>query len=178
MCRMITAAIFILSLAAWAAPQSKTAVEPAIKRAELVSPWDIQGTKVRYDHARRQRSCLDLVRLEQVCDGAETLSYGNRAGKNWDIFAISGGRDSRTRMIDLGSYNWNDKFTVPEVEPWPELQPGETRSVTINTPERTGGMLHRDGRGRTLTEASLSKPRGERASRREPGKRSTMPMRP
>ena len=154
MCRMITAAIFILSLAAWAAPQSKTAVEPAIKRAELVSPWDIQGTKVRYDHARRQRSCLDLVRLEQVCDGAETLSYGNRAGKNWDIFAISGGRDSRTRMIDLGSYNWNDKFTVPEVEPWPELQPGETRSVTINT-SGADGRDAAPGRSGTNADGSI-----------------------
>lgn len=143
MSRTITITIFIFLMTAWASPQSKTTVEPAIKRAELLSPWDIDGPKVSYSKIRRHRSCLDLVRFEQVCGttDTETLSYGDRAGNNWDIFAISGGRDSRTRMIDLGAYNWNDKFTVPELEPWPALKPGEKRTVTINT----SGADGRDG---------------------------------
>ena len=36
-------------------------------------------------------------------------------------------------MIDLGKHSWTDQMTLPEVEPWSELKPGETRSVTINT---------------------------------------------
>ena len=167
MCRMITGALCIFSLAAWVAPQSKPTVEPAIKRADLLSPWDIAGTKVAYNRDRRRLSCLDLVRLEQVCDGAETLSYGNRAGKNWDIFAIFGGRDSQTRMIDLGAHDWNDRIEVPEVEPWPALKQGENRTITINTSGADGrdGAAGRPGRNADGSFPVETTSRGRKASR-------------
>jgi hypothetical protein len=77
-------------------------------------------------------NCFDLTLLERTCRGGQPLGYGNRIANNWDIFATDGGgRNSRTRMIELGKYNWTDKFNIPEVEPWSELKPGEQRHITI-----------------------------------------------
>lgn len=133
MIKFIIFANFFVFAAIVAVPQDKPPVDPLLKRAELLSPWNRQGTKVIYDQSRRHRTCLDLVLFEQFCNGAETLSYGNRFGVNWDIFTISGGRDSQSRMIDLGKRDWNEKFSIPEIEPWSQLKPGETRSITVNT---------------------------------------------
>jgi hypothetical protein len=107
-------------------------------RVDLVSPWIVSGTKTSFDKTIRGRNCLDLVDLEQYCNGAETVDYGDRIGDHWDIFAISGRAGSRTRMIDLGVHTWSDNFTIPEVEPWPALKPGERRSITINTSGANG----------------------------------------
>ena len=109
-----------------------------IRKAELVSPWIVTGTKTSFDKTMLGRNCLDLVDLEQDCSGAEKVDYGDRIGDHWDIFAISGRADSRTRMIDLGVHTWSDNFTIPEVEPWPALKPGERRSITINTSGANG----------------------------------------
>lgn len=128
-----------------------------IRKVELVSPWVTQGAKLVHDNSRRPRSCFDLVRSEQVCDGAETLSYGNRVGKNWDIFAISGGGDSQTRMVDLGQHKWSDAFTIPEIEPWAALKPGETRHVMINT-SGADGAPGRNADGSIASQSSSKKP--------------------
>jgi hypothetical protein len=55
------------------------------------------------------------------------------AGAEWDWFQSSTERDSRSVVRDLGRLNWYDDFTVPVVEPLPELKPGETRNITIDT---------------------------------------------
>lgn len=109
-----------------------------IIKVDLVSPWIVTGTKTSFDKTVFGRNCLDLVDFEQDCSGAEKVDYGDRIGDHWDIFAISGRADSRTRMIDLGVHTWSDNFTVPEVEPWPALKPGERRSITINTSGANG----------------------------------------
>ncbi|HJS51770.1 MAG TPA: hypothetical protein VJ781_07700 [Pyrinomonadaceae bacterium] len=115
-------------------PQIKTPAEEVFRRVELISPWVFKdGRPMGSDPERRRKSCFDLVRLEQGCGGPQPLGYGNRIGNNLDIFATDGGgRDSRTRMIELGKYNWTDQFNIPEVEPWSELKPGEQRHIMIN----------------------------------------------
>lgn len=108
--------------------------EPAIKRVELLSPWrfDKNGKTIGHDPKRREYRCFDLIQLERTCFGGQPLGYGNRIGNNWDIFATDGGgRASRTRMVELGKYEWTDKINIPEVEPWSELKPGEQRHITI-----------------------------------------------
>ena len=57
---------------------------------------------------------------------------------NWDLFQINGGYVDRTRMVEIGKYNWTDKFTVPYVEPWPALSPGEKRAITVNASGGSG----------------------------------------
>jgi len=120
-------------------PISNEKLATKIGKAELVSPWIVNGTKATYDKTIQGRSCLNLVDLEQVCNGAETVSYGDRIGDHLDIFAVSGRGGSQTRMIDLGAHSWTDNFTIPEVEPWPALKPGERRNIIINTSGANAG---------------------------------------
>jgi len=121
-------------------PQTKASTEEVFKKVELISPWIIKNGRSRgTDPQRRPRSCFDLIRLDLGCWGPQPLGYGNRIGDNWDIFATDGGgRDSRTRMIEVGKYGWKDKFSIPEVEPWSELKPGEQRHIMINVSGRDG----------------------------------------
>ncbi|HTH38404.1 MAG TPA: hypothetical protein VL572_10570 [Pyrinomonadaceae bacterium] len=121
-------------------PQTKASTEEVFNKVELISPWIIKNGRSRgTDPQRRPRSCFDLIRLDLGCWGPQPLGYGNRIGDNWDIFATDGGgRDSRTRMIEVGKYGWKDKFSIPEVEPWSELKPGEQRHIMINVSGRDG----------------------------------------
>ena len=64
----------------------------------------------------------------KLCD----LRYGSLyAGEDHDWFDTLG--KSRSVVRDLGQLNWADKFTVPVVAALPELKPGETRTVTVDT---------------------------------------------
>jgi hypothetical protein len=129
----------------------------AIQSAELVSPWIINGNKATYDTASRGRNLLGL--------GHDAIAYGDRIGDHWDIFSISGTSGSRTRMIDLGEHTWKDNFTIPEVEPWPELRPGERRTIIVNTSGAngqpgspgTGGAAGRNADGTYPASISTSK---------------------
>jgi len=69
------------------------------------------------------------------------MSYGGRIGDHWDTFYLPGNKDSQTRLVDLGKLSWADKIVVPPIEPWPKLQPGEVRSVSVNV----SGVNGRDG---------------------------------
>ena len=104
-----------------------------LETVELLSPWDFVGEKPTHNQSRYIRSCINLVTFAQGCRGGEMLSYGNRFGVNWDIFSISGPRDSQTRMVDVGKFDWTDNYEVPWVRPWKKLQPGEQRHITVNT---------------------------------------------
>jgi hypothetical protein len=126
----------------------KLIASQGIRKAELVSPWIVSGTKTTYDKTIQGRSCLNLVDLEQVCNRAETVSYGDRIGDHWDIFAVSGSMDSRTRMIDLGAHTWKNNFTIPEVEPWPALKPGERRNIIVNASGADAGPGKNDKRAK------------------------------
>ena len=100
---------------------------------ELFTPWIIvPGQKTTLSEERRRKSCLDFESLSYDCGRNPLVGYGTRVGVNWDLFQISGGVIDRTRMVEIGKYGWTDKFTVPYVEPWPELAPGEKRAITIN----------------------------------------------
>ena len=100
---------------------------------ELFTPWIIvPGQKTILSEERRRKSCLDFESLSYDCGRNPLVGYGTRIGVNWDLFQISGGAIDRTRMVEIGMFDWTDKFTVPYVEPWPALAPGEKRAVTIN----------------------------------------------
>lgn len=139
--RLIFLGVVIITLSGSMIAQSAPRSGLALDRVDLVSPWDHSNGKAVYVQSRYRRNCLDLLRLIQRCDATELLHYGNRSGVNWDIFSVSGGRDSRSRMIDLGEHDWTDRFTIPEVEPWPALNEGETRTIIVNT----SGADGRDG---------------------------------
>ncbi len=75
---------------------------------------------------RQNVGCIDLVKLAAKCGTAIGLVYGERFGERWDILQVVG---SQTRMIKVGSYQLNDAFDIPQIEPWAKLQPGEQRSL-------------------------------------------------
>jgi len=99
---------------------------------ELITPWVHDGRIPTFSAERGLKSCFDFVSLSYSCARDPNVSYGDRVGVNWDLFQINGGHIDRTRMVDVGKYDWTDQFVVPEVEPWPELLPGEKRSITVN----------------------------------------------
>ena len=130
----------------------KLIASQGIRKSELRSPWIVVGTKTTFDKVNMGRSCLSLVDFEQGCNGGEKVGYGDRVGDHWDIFALSGGADSRTRMIDLGAHTWKDNFTIPEVEPWPALKPGERRNIIVNA----SGADARSGKNDTRAKESVN----------------------
>lgn len=71
-------------------------------------------------------------------------------------------------MIDLGAYDWKDRISIPEIEPWPALREGESRNVTVNT----SGADGRDGKpGHPGMNGDGTMP-PETASRQDGSKRS------
>ena len=156
MIKVAALAAFLLLLQVSALPQTKTPMEEVFKKVELRSPWIFRDGKViGTDAESRRKSCFDLILLELGCR-RQPLGYGARIGNNWDIFQTEGGgRDSRTRMIELGKYNWTDKFNIPEVEPWSELKPGEQRHIMINVSGADGA----DGRNADGSYPKVKKPK-------------------
>ena len=152
----IVTAVAISLLCAAGVMGQKTTLSPGVQSLELIStsylmprPKESGGklyiTQETYDSSR-----FDLVNFNNGCRAILCLVYGSRVGDNWDIFTVSGGAVSRTRMVRIGKYDWTEKFVVPYVAPWPELAPGETRTVTVNTSGGEGGdgsngMSGRDG---------------------------------
>lgn len=100
---------------------------------ELITPWIIvPGQKSTFSNERRLKSCLDFETLSYDCGRNPEITYGTRIGVNWDLFQVTGGYVDRTRMVEVGKFDWTDKFTVPYVEPWPAPAPGEKRALTFN----------------------------------------------
>ena len=159
--------VVIIALAGLTMAQSAPKNELALDRVELLSPWDHSNEKAVYVRSRSHRNCLDLLNLIQRCEATELLHYGNRTGVNWDIFSVSGGRDSQSRIIDLGEHNWGDRFTIPEVEPWPALKEGETRTIIVNTSGADGkdGESGKNGANADGT-PSVAPPRAAPAAKR------------
>ena len=50
-----------------------------------------------------------------------------------DYFQVRIGGDKRSRIKDLGKYEWADSFKIPVLDPLPELMPGETRAVVVDS---------------------------------------------
>ena len=97
----------------------------------VVSPMPRKGS--HYSQEAYNKFRFDLVNVKNGCLSGHCFSYGDRAGDNWDMFSVSDGAVPRTRMVPIGKYEWTDDFTVPHVEPWPVLAPGETRTIMVNT---------------------------------------------
>lgn len=112
---------------------------PGVQSVELVSAFVYDAKdKAKWDQSRYPLMCLDLVTFKHGCGIGVTVDYGTRIGVNRDLFKINGGAVSRTRMVQIGKYAWTDKFTVPYVEPWAPLAPGERRHVTMNASGGSG----------------------------------------
>jgi hypothetical protein len=114
---------------------------------ELITPWIFEGDKAKPSAERRLKSCFNFILMGHGCGGSPQVAYGDRVGANWDLFHIAGGKVDRTRMVEIGKLDWTDKFTVPYVEPWPALAPGETRNIFINASGGSGppGRRGNDG---------------------------------
>lgn len=100
---------------------------------ELTAPWDFTGGKPKPSAELRATSCLSLISLRFECRSDSHIAYGSRLGDNWDIFDVQGARDAQTRMVDLGVRFWSDLRTVPEIQPWAKLEPGQERHMSFNT---------------------------------------------
>lgn len=118
-----------LFLVVVAASQSKP-IDPLFRSVTLLSSFVGKSDKPTWSSVRFQSSCFNLLALELGGGGVAEICYGNRFGDNWDIFSTGG---SQSRAVDLGEYFGGRKLSVPDLEPWPALKPGETRMVTVNT---------------------------------------------
>lgn len=118
----------------------QSAAKPrGVQTVELLSPFVYDAKdKAIWDQTRYPNSCLNLVTLKFGCGSGVTVDYGTRIGVNRDLFKISGGAVGRTRMVAVGKFAWTDKFTVPYVEPWAPLAPGERRQVSMNASGANG----------------------------------------
>lgn len=89
--------------------------------------------KPDWDKGRAAQSCLDVTTLKYGrCPATNAIGYGNRIGVNIDIFTLDIGRDSQSRILDLGKHEWNDGIEVPYVRPYAPLRAGETRKIIVN----------------------------------------------
>ncbi len=86
------------------------------------------------------RQSVDLQRA----DYAPRLRFGDvgygslRVGAEFDWLEISGAQNNRSVILDLGKYDWSDKFTVPWIEPLAKLKPGEHREVFVSSTGKDG----------------------------------------
>jgi hypothetical protein len=120
--------IAVLAAAPFTAP-AQVVDTSSIRTFELLSVFDYSTDPPRSRPDRRV-ACVDLISLAQRCDTASGILYGTRAGVNWDILQIAG---DQTRIVKIGKYAFADDFTVPVIEPWRKLEPGEKRTINVNT---------------------------------------------
>jgi hypothetical protein len=67
------------------------------------------------------------------------LNYGSLyVGEDHDWFQVGLGREDRSAFRDLGAHEWADSFSVPVVEPFPVLKPGEQRHITVDASCKDG----------------------------------------
>ena len=79
--------------------------------------------------------CFNLEAGSLVPEGRRCdLYYGTLyAGEDFDWFQSGATAANRSVIKDLGERSWADAYTVPVVEPLPELKPGEHRRITVDT---------------------------------------------
>jgi len=133
--RLLVLAVFICSTSALSAGAQEMGSD-ILAHVTLFSPWVfIDGVKKPgWDKSRAAQSCLDVRTLKYgKCPITDAIGYGNRFGDNIDIFSLEIGRNSQTRIIDLGQHEWNEDFEVPYVRPYPMLREGESRKIIVNT---------------------------------------------
>jgi hypothetical protein len=62
------------------------------------------------------------------------LGYGFASISDEDWLMVGTIRaDKRSVMKELGEYKWSDSFTIPALEPLPELKEGESRQITMDS---------------------------------------------
>ena len=138
--------ISLLGCLSVAAQEPKSAVFKP-DTIELITPWIIEGNRAKPSPERRLRSCFNFILMAHGCGSVPQVAYGDRIGNNWDVFHIAGGKVDRTRMVEIGKFDWTDKFTVPYIEPWTPLLPGERRNIYINASGGNGAPGLRGSNG-------------------------------
>lgn len=103
-----------------------------VNSIELQNAFDTSGAKPTFRQALHHRACLNLITLKHGCGATSAIHFGTQIGVNVNIFQVNSGRDQRTRMVRIGKHEWTDKFTVPIIEPWQALRPGERRTLSVN----------------------------------------------
>ena len=175
--RLVTALTVVLLVAVASVPAQQESKVSDLLKIELLSPWDLSGPKPVYVNARAHMACLNLITLKSGCGPFPLVHFGNRMGVNINLFQVSGASEDRTRMLPIGKYDWTDNFTVPVVEPWEPLFPGERRTIVVNTSGGDGapgaagsrGQPGRSGDGTSQPESTV-KATSEPTSARAPGK--------
>ena len=164
MIRFIASTLFLTFASSLVCGQRSLTAASELTQIELMSPWEWKDSKTVPNAVLHAKSCFDLLALERRCGGAEAISYGNRFGDNWDILSLELGKDSQSRMVDLGNKAWSDTFDVPWIRPWAKLREGEQRHITVNT---SGGNAGAPGYGaRPVAEQVSSKVKTEADSER------------
>ena len=90
----------------------------------------------------QSKSCFDF-RAGSLMNGAKgrwDLAYGFAILDYQDWFILSGTRETRTVIRDLGELRWTDPLEVRALKPLPELAKGEQRKHTIDTSGDTGDL--------------------------------------
>ena len=67
--------------------------------------------------------------IQQLCRNSWDLLFGNSPLP--DAFDVSMGGDDRSRIKDLGRYNWGDKFYVPRLPAYEESEREESIKVIV-----------------------------------------------
>lgn len=87
----------------------------------------------KYDETR---ACFSFKRgtnkLPNSTDWDLGYGFASIDGEDWLMVGTTA-RDKRSVMKELGKYEWPDSFTIPVLEPLPELKEGEHRQVTVDS---------------------------------------------
>jgi hypothetical protein len=125
---IMLAAALVAAAASNASAQNANQTNTAVLHSPVKYPKELKNFCLNFQTGIIQR------RLGS-CD----LRYGMLyAGDDWDWFATSISGAGRNVIGDLGEHTWNQKVTVPVVEPLAKLREGEQRSVTIDTSGAAG----------------------------------------
>jgi hypothetical protein len=82
------------------------------------------------------RACFSFKlgrnRLPKTTDWDLGYGFASIGGEDWLMVGTTT-RDKRSVMTEVGKYSWSDPFTIPTLEPLPELKEGERRQITVDS---------------------------------------------
>ena len=132
-------------------PEAEAIHAPPLQPAQRITVYPLPDRKVTLyappdrkapDAFDQTKRCFDF-RAGSMMNGAKgrwDLGYGFAILNNEDWFILSGARETRTVIKDLGELRWTDPLEVRALKPLPELASGEQRKHTIDTSGDTGDV--------------------------------------
>jgi len=112
--------------------QAGANVVQAQQTVVLYAPHDKTTQALNQKHA-----CFSFE-LGQRGDAAEAaatrwdLGYGFLNINGEDYFQVQTSAENRSVIRDLGKFEWGDYFEIPALEPLPEVEKGQSRTVFVN----------------------------------------------